>query len=279
MKPRLIDPAIWFSEDFRGLNHRQQILFICCITTADDYGRGRTSALRCLFTDIRPQELGKDLVKLDHLDMVRGYTIAGKDYFCLPQWETFQGGQRFRSKATIPEPPQKTKDLGSFSTAGKLHGGSSVEESRVREDPSDLLPRRQKDGGKKAWRSARVNSSAQRAFKIFCENYERSFRTGYPGAAAAAVAQFKRAVRKNSFTVIEKCLQLFWEARRGDDNRERRGEPPTNGHKTLPSVTYFISCLPAIISDHGPKYQTLKDQDAAGEATAWTEYQGGQLFQ
>jgi len=115
-RKRVIDPGIWTSEDFAGLTIRQQLLFIGLISLADDDGRGRASSMTLKMSifplhDVTPQTIGRDLGALVKQGLCVVYTTNQHRYYELTGWSRHQRISH-PARSTIPEPPNKTKELG-----------------------------------------------------------------------------------------------------------------------------------------------------------------------
>ena len=115
-RKRMIDPGIWTSEGFAMLTYRQRLLFVGLVTQADDDGRGRAAPLTLKMTifpgdeELRPQEVGKDLIAIGATDMATLYEAGGRRYYALTGWSRHQRISH-PTKSTIPKPPPEIKDL------------------------------------------------------------------------------------------------------------------------------------------------------------------------
>ena len=93
---RMIDPLIWEDEHFGSLSDKARVLFIACISNADDDGRlsGNPSNLRAIafrFDDISLNKI-EDLVKelAENLKRFTCYDVSGCKYIQLEKWEEYQ---------------------------------------------------------------------------------------------------------------------------------------------------------------------------------------------
>ena len=110
-RQRFIHPAIFTSEDFVSLSPLARLLWIGLFTLADDHGRGHASPVS-LKASIFPAD-DIDAVKVVRLrneiqdrGMVQIYESAGKPYYLITKWRTYQ--RPTWSKPTIiPDPPEE----------------------------------------------------------------------------------------------------------------------------------------------------------------------------
>ena len=93
---RMLDPNIWEDEHFGKLSDKAKILFISCISNADDDGRlsGNPSNLRAIafrFDDITIKRI-EDLVQelSENLSHFVYYDVNGCNYIQLDKWEEYQ---------------------------------------------------------------------------------------------------------------------------------------------------------------------------------------------
>ena len=105
----MIDPSLWDSETFGGLSHGARILWIGCISNADDAGRLKASEafLRaCVFRYDRPAsvKIHEWLSELSVNEMLVPYEVDGHQYAVIPKWLEYQTINR-PSPSKIPEPP------------------------------------------------------------------------------------------------------------------------------------------------------------------------------
>lgn len=93
---RMLDPSFWDDESTGGLSNDARLLFICCISQADDYGKlsGSAATLKKIafgFTDMTTADVETLLCEI--ASKVRGfhrYEIDGKQYIALLHWHDYQ---------------------------------------------------------------------------------------------------------------------------------------------------------------------------------------------
>ena len=105
-RQRFIHPQIWRSPEFVGLPPTARLMFIGCITTADDHGRRRAEP-ELLKADIFPlnPEIGKTpLIKLRGLLEKAGLVRIYGDgrYMDIPNWSKYQN-PKYQKPSKIPE--------------------------------------------------------------------------------------------------------------------------------------------------------------------------------
>ena len=101
---RMIDPTIWEDEHFGQLSDKAKLLFIACISNADDDGRlsGNPSNLRAIafrFSDISIEDvenLTEELTEM--LPNFKLYSINGCQYIQLHKWEAYQTQRQDRRR-------------------------------------------------------------------------------------------------------------------------------------------------------------------------------------
>jgi len=101
---RMIDPSIWEDEDFSTLSDKAKILFIACISNADDDGRLSANpyhikAIAFRFEDTKPAEIEKLIIEVsDKLKNFVHYEADGKKCIQLSKWEVYQKQREDRRK-------------------------------------------------------------------------------------------------------------------------------------------------------------------------------------
>jgi len=109
-RKRMIDPTIWEDEHFGALSDKAKILFISCISNADDDGRlsANASNLRAIafrFEDISVHKIGELLDELaKNLKNCKVYEVNGCKYIQLQKWEVYQT-QRDERRKPSKHPP------------------------------------------------------------------------------------------------------------------------------------------------------------------------------
>ncbi len=111
----MIDPTLWSDEHFGRLSDKAKILFIACISNADDDGRlsAHTSNLRALafrFDDLSLKKI-QDLRDEIQREMVnfRVYPVNGCEYIQLDKWTEYQNIRSDRYKhSRLPDVNQVT---------------------------------------------------------------------------------------------------------------------------------------------------------------------------
>jgi len=138
LRRRMIDPTIWADEHFGKLSDKAKILFVACISNADDDGRlsGHTSNLRALcfrFTDIslgKIQELRDELQ--ENLKNFNVYSVNSCEYIQLDRWVEYQSIRSDRYKPSRFPPTTKCQPSDNQMT-------HKVKESKVKESKGDIL--------------------------------------------------------------------------------------------------------------------------------------------
>lgn len=93
---RMIDPAIWQSEDFSGLSLLAKLVFIGMFSNADDEGRGRAKPVyikSILFpydADMRTTDIEKSLLEIGAKMSVTLYSQDGNQYYSFDNWIKWQ---------------------------------------------------------------------------------------------------------------------------------------------------------------------------------------------
>ena len=103
----MIDPRLWADEHFGTLSDKAKILFVSCISNADDDGRlsGHTSNLRALafrFDDIslnKIQEIRDEIQ--EKMKNFRVYRVNGCEYIQLLKWTDHQSIRSDRYKDSV----------------------------------------------------------------------------------------------------------------------------------------------------------------------------------
>lgn len=107
---RMIDPAIWQSEDFAKLTLLARLLFIGMFSLADDEGKGRAKPIylkSVIFPyeeDLRLIDVEKALSEIGTNMSVTLYSHDGSDYYLLKNWDKWQRVDKPQpSKIPFPE--------------------------------------------------------------------------------------------------------------------------------------------------------------------------------
>ncbi len=144
---RMVDPAIWQSEDFAGFTFRQRVLFIGLFSNADDQGRmpAHPALIRSTifpYDDIPLTEIQADLDAIADAKCIELYRLNGKAVLQLLNWWKYQSPQwAYPSKIDAPE--NWTARL-RFRKDNKLHtlnwetpGGKAVPDSLGKASPKE----------------------------------------------------------------------------------------------------------------------------------------------
>ena len=110
---RMIDPAMWQSEDFSRCSFLARLIFVGLISQADDEGRGKASPAYIKST-LFPYEDGIRLIDIEkalseigqHLSVTYYSTIDGKQYYSLDSWMDWQTLDKPKP-SKFPAPPEK----------------------------------------------------------------------------------------------------------------------------------------------------------------------------
>ena len=109
-RKRMIDPSIWTSESFGSLSNLGKIVFIGCISNADDEGRFKASSayLRAVilpYGSETPSEIWDALEGIEREKIIEIYEVDGEKYGHLLKWDLYQTISRaYPSK--LPPPPE-----------------------------------------------------------------------------------------------------------------------------------------------------------------------------
>ena len=95
---RMIDPAIWQSEDFAGFTFRQRVLFVGLFSNADDQGRmpAHPALVRSTvfpYDDIPLDEIQADLDVIAQAECIELYRPNGKPALQILNWWKYQSPQ------------------------------------------------------------------------------------------------------------------------------------------------------------------------------------------
>jgi hypothetical protein len=109
----MVDPCIWTDEGFLHSSLPARLLFIGLITTADDDGKGQSSA-----ASLKAAVFPSDNIALDDIDKlkielsrnlrVEFYEYEGRSYYRLCKWHNHQYVQAPKP-SKIPDPPGLTE--------------------------------------------------------------------------------------------------------------------------------------------------------------------------
>lgn len=95
-RKRMIDPAIWSSEDFSRLSMFARLTWIGLISNADDAGRGKANAayiksqIFAYDDELTVKDVEKALNEISEVMSISFYEVDGKRYFQLLNWSKFQ---------------------------------------------------------------------------------------------------------------------------------------------------------------------------------------------
>jgi hypothetical protein len=82
----MIDPGIWENDCLAEMDPATVLLFVGCISLADDDGR-RIHEQRQGITEA---DIEAQLVELEMAGVIHRYDVSGKQYIRLPNWEKHQ---------------------------------------------------------------------------------------------------------------------------------------------------------------------------------------------
>lgn len=115
-RKRMIDPALWLSEDFSKLSIMARLVWIGLISQADDEGRGRAnpvyikSTLFAYDEDMGLSKITKALNEIMNVMSISVYEVDGKRYYQLDNWDKFQTINR-PTPSQIPPKNGASKDI------------------------------------------------------------------------------------------------------------------------------------------------------------------------
>lgn len=115
-RKRMIDPALWLSEDFSKLSIMARLIWIGLISQADDEGRGRAnpvyikSTLFAYDEDMGLSKITKALNEIMSVMSISVYEVDGKRYYQLENWDKFQTINR-PTPSQIPPKNGASKDI------------------------------------------------------------------------------------------------------------------------------------------------------------------------
>lgn len=140
MRRRMIDPSFWDDESLGVLGSDERLLFIACISNADDEGRlkGSPESLKKIVFGF--QEVAVEQVRgwLDNLCAhVRGlvqYESEGRQYLALLNWSKYQTIER-PTRSIIPAPLDESSTDPLIETADS---GMTKDEANKEEDKHEV---------------------------------------------------------------------------------------------------------------------------------------------
>lgn len=112
---RMIDPSFWDDEDLGQECDAVRILFVACISNADDYGKlsGSAAYLKKIafgFTDKTIEQVEEMLGRMhDRIKGFHRYFIESRPYIALLHWHKYQRVDK-PYPSTIPDPPDAAFD-------------------------------------------------------------------------------------------------------------------------------------------------------------------------
>lgn len=145
---RMVDPAIWQSEDFAGFTFRQRVLFIGLFSNADDQGRmlAHPNLVRSKvfpYDDIPIAEIETDLAAIRDVQCIELYSVSGKATLQLLNWWTYQAPQ-WAYPSKYDPPPDWTdrlryrKDRAIITKNWETPGGKAVADGVAKPLPKAL---------------------------------------------------------------------------------------------------------------------------------------------
>jgi hypothetical protein len=112
---RMVHTKLWSSERVGQLCHSARLLFIGCITLADDEGKLKAHPAYLkgqIFPydeDVGAAEITKWRAKLHDAGLINLYTVDEKEYMQHPNWAKYQTLRKDRTKKGIlPDFPVKS---------------------------------------------------------------------------------------------------------------------------------------------------------------------------
>lgn len=135
----MIDPMIWQDEEFGSLSSQAKILFIGLFSNADDEGRLRANPAYLKSTIFMYDPIDIDEVKIIRDEVVKKmssvflYTVDGKDYIQLKNWDEYQKQHKDRIVAsTLP-----TYDSHVSDNVGQVPDNDGVDKVSLSKDRLD----------------------------------------------------------------------------------------------------------------------------------------------
>lgn len=205
---RMIDPSFWDDESVGTLSNDSRLLFLCCISQADDYGKltGSAATLKKIafgFTDMTNADVEALLQEIT--SKVRGfhrYEIDGKTYIALLHWHAYQRVDHAYD-SIIPDPDDASFDPPERSRNIKSKNSSENDsESQTRQlinQPTNQLSTNQSTNklaslAKKAFGNSGRDVAALTKAKALAEQYGSE----YVEAALVAAVGDDEAIKKPS---------------------------------------------------------------------------------
>lgn len=107
---RMLDPSFWDDDNVGALSTPARLLFLACISNADDYGKlkGAPATLKKIAFGFTNDSVDQVRAWRDEIaENVRGfhvYAVDGKEYIALLHWHRFQRVDHPQA-STLPDPP------------------------------------------------------------------------------------------------------------------------------------------------------------------------------
>lgn len=145
-RKRMIDPAIWESEDFSKLSFFARLVWIGLFSNADDEGRGKgnsayiKSHIFAYDDNLTITEIEEAIHEIEKSMSVRFYEVDGKRYYQLTNWHKFQTINR-PSPSQIPAENNTLND-NSVSVQGNINESSN---NSQQQDTDISLPKIEKE--------------------------------------------------------------------------------------------------------------------------------------
>lgn len=146
---RTLKPTIWESEQVADLPAEVQILFIGLITQADDEGRqkGSPQLVRSKvfpYADHSLQKIREWLQSLVDSDLIRWYTVGGKEFIELPTWSKHQRVSH-PTESVLPshleaDSTVTPEDSGAAPESPRREGKGREEEKEGKGEESEIVP-------------------------------------------------------------------------------------------------------------------------------------------
>ena len=115
MPNRVIKESITSSESLDHLTEGEEAFFYRLLVVCDDFGRMdaripvlHTSMYRLTPNRVTDEDIESRLQSLEHEHMIRRYTVAGKCYLMISNWDRYQ--QRRAKVSKCPPPPEDGSD-------------------------------------------------------------------------------------------------------------------------------------------------------------------------
>ena len=246
----MIDPSIWEDEDFGKLSDKAKILFISCISNADDEGRlsGNPKNLRA--NAFRYENISdKTIFQLRNeislnLKSFKVYSVNGSEYIALLKWKDYQTQRDDRIKPS-KIPPPTIEDLTDKPPSTDSQVSAQVKLSKVKLSKVNIC-----------LSEPEIGSDGKRLLEYFGKKFQELYKEKYPASFGRDIKLLKNIIKEYGYEKSHHIVELFFLFAKTDDFI-----------KGNPSVPVLQGKLAFLISQLN-KYE---EWEYAKEEKEWTE--------